>query len=146
MIFKRKKNIQDVFERYDAEKRGDEAKYEFAECGDGDQFYDDFGNLYYISMSGGGSINSVLNGEAHNENIEPLPKWVIFEHFKNDKIMRWCDSLAGVSGHIFDYWDSQEDRWIRVEEMAVNAHNVYCQTSWGDDVYLPHDAIIKVRE
>lgn len=147
MILKRKKNISDVDKRYEAEKRGDPVQWEFAEVVDGDQFYDKLGNYYYISMSGGASteVRSVLNGEAHDENIEVMPKWAIFEHFKNDKIMRWCDMPLTPENLMFEYWNEQEHRWFLVTEMAVNAYNVYCEDMSGEAIYLPHETIIKVR-
>lgn len=146
MIFKRKVNIQDVFERAEAEIIKGAVKWEFAEVVDGDMFYDKFGNYYYISMSGGDSteVRSVLNGEAHNENIEVMPKWAIFEHFKDDKIMRWCDAPT-TPERLFEYWNAEENRWFLVTEIAVNAYNVYCEDMFGEPVYLTHETVIKVR-
>lgn len=145
MIIKRPKNITDPDNRYEAEKRGDPVTWEFAEVVDGDMFYDKFANYYYISMSDGASteVRSVLNGEAHDENIEVMPKWAIFEHFKNDKIMRWQD--APNAGHMYEYWNESEHRWFLVIEMSVNADTVFCEDMFGEPVYLPHETIIKVR-
>lgn len=120
-----------------------ETVYQFAEIHEGDMFVDrNDDNYWYVSMSGDGADAipvKVLNGIADDENIEVMPDWEIFEHFRDVNIMRfgeaqkqeWAEMRLWVGGawRLFGY----------VERMSASSYTCIVD-SWSDDVIVIYDS------
>ena len=123
-----------------------ETLHQFAEIHEGDMFVDRYGNNWYVSISDheSGLVNKVLNGIADDENIEVMPDWEIFDHFRDVNIMsfgeaqkqEWAETRlwVGCTWRLFGY----------VERLSASSYTCIVD-SWSDEVIvISNDTPVKV--